>query len=315
MKRGLITSLLALLLSVPAAASELLDQYINSRTGSFSTAAQAAADSRYSLVRWHLAERSVDGDERRWLYVEAWMDEAEAPYMQRLISHRLAEDGSITALPHRLPDPESAVGAWSDPERLASIDLAALEPISGCETDIVRTGPDRFEARTRAAACRSERAGAAYAVSQAVIEADRFTNWDRGFATDGSLAWGPAAGGYQFRRIDDDSPACERPVRLLVFGTVQDRQAFGAYARALMASGLYERTGGYWLAASPVLEVFEGEPAPGRGVVISHFPCIEAAREFWFDEQYQNEIIPLRQDVSEFEVLVLPGIPKPDWAD
>ena len=51
----------------------------------------------------------------------------------------------------------------------------------------------------------------------------------------------------------------------------------------------------------------------GRGVVVSRFPCLEAARQFWFSEQYQSEIMPLREGIAEFEVLVLPALPIPDY--
>ena len=41
----------------------------------------------------------------------------------------------------------------------------------------------------------------------------------------------------------------------------------------------------------------------------------EAAREFWYSETYQKEILPLREGIAEFEVLVLPALPVPDYID
>lgn len=302
------------LLAAPAFSENLLDLYVDLRTGSFTSAAQAAADERYLAVTWHIAERPSDDAQTRWLYLEAWMPEAEAPYLQRLTRHELSADGTIVAQPYRLSDPAAWIGAWEAPQRLADLDIGELEPVAGCELEIVRTGPRRFEGQTRGARCGNEHRGASYALSQFQLDDNGAVNWDRGFAEDGTLVWGPASGGYQFRRLGDEQQRCDTPVRMVVFGTIDDRAAFGAYARALMASGLYPRTGGYWMAVSPALEVFEGDPPPGRGVVISHFPCLEAARKFWYDEQYQNEIIPLRRDVSDFEVLVLPAVPIPEYA-
>jgi len=291
-----------------------LGRYLELRVGTFSSEAQARSDQGFMAVTWHIAERPDDGSGLHWLYLEAWMPEAEGPYLQRLTRHHLESDGTIIAQPFRLADPGAMVGAWEEPERLSAIDLDALIEVQGCELEIVRTGSDRFEGQTRGARCANTHRGAAYAVSQSVLTATGATNWDRGFSADGTQVWGPSSGAYRFRRVAEGIEHCDTPVRMLVFGTIHDRQAFGAYGRALMESGLYPRTGGYWTAISPALEVFEGEPPPGRGVVISHFPCIEAARAFWFDEQYQNEIIPLRRDVSEFEVLVLPTVPRPAGA-
>lgn len=315
MQKPALTFLLGIMLFGPALADDdPLNRYLALRVGTFSSEAQARNDQRFMSVTWHIAERPYDGSGARWLYLEAWMPEAESPYLQRLTRHHLASDGTIIAQPFRMTDSTSVIGAWEEPGRLSEIDLDALIEVEGCELEIVRTGADRFEGRTRGARCVNSHRGAAYAVSQSVLTPTGATNWDRGFAADGTQVWGPSSGAYRFRKVQDGIEHCDTPVRMLVFGTIQDRQAFGAYGRALMESGLYPRTGGYWTAVSPILEVFEGEPPPGRGVVISHFPCIEAAREFWFDEQYQQEIIPLRRDISEFEVLVLPTVPTPEYA-
>lgn len=291
-----------------------LARYIELRVGTFSSEAQAQADRRFTAITWHIAERPDDGSGARWLYLEAWMPGAEAPYMQRLTRHHKEPDGTIVGQPFRLADPAPMIGAWQEPDRLLEINLQELDKVEGCELEIVRTGVDRFEGQTRGARCTNTHRGAAYAVSQSIVTATGASNWDRGFNAEGSLVWGPSSGPYQFRRMAPGIEHCDTPVRMLVFGTIEDRSAFGAYGRALMESGLYPRNGGYWTAVSPILEVFEGEPPPGRGVVISHFPCLEAARQFWFDEQYQQDIIPLRRDISEFEVLVLPTVPVPDYA-
>lgn len=313
--RQFLSVLLILVVIHPAAAGDVLERYLELRTGSFSSSAQARSDQSYSDVSWHIVERPRTDSAARWLYLEAWMADAEAPYLQRLTRHHLEADGSIIAQPFRIPDAQEFIGAWREPERLAALELDSLEAVDGCELEIARTGPDRFEGQTRAARCRNGHRGASYAVSQFVLTDQGASNWDRGFAADGSLVWGPAAGGYRFVRLDAETAGCDSPVRMLVFGTIEDRPAFGAYARALMESGLYPRTGGYWTAVSPALEVFEGNPPPERGVVIAHFPCLEAARAFWFDPQYQEEIIPLRAGISEFEVLVLPTVPVPAYLD
>jgi hypothetical protein len=45
-------------------------------------------------------------------------------------------------------------------------------------------------------------------------------NWDRGFDAHGNLVWGPAAGGYRFRRVGE-ADACVQPVRMLVYAEIR----------------------------------------------------------------------------------------------
>jgi CpeT protein len=309
----LLPGLMVGLLSASAAshAEDTLEVYIGLRVGSFSSAAQAAADARYGVATWHFAELADGGGETRWLYAENWLGEAEAPYRQRLLRLWRGADGSIIARAYRIPDQQKYIGAWQDVTRLTDIDRDALESVEGCDVTIVRTGEQRFEGQTMGRQCRNDLRGAAFAINQSVVTAEYVSNWDRGFSADGRQVWGPAAGGYRFLRIGAEAPACNQPVRMVVYGTISNRAAFGAYARAIAEAGLYEQNGGYYEAISPALAIFEGEPPTGRGVVISRFPCLEAAQAFWYSDTYQQEIIPLREGIAEFEVLVLPALPIP----
>jgi uncharacterized protein (DUF1330 family) len=239
------------------------------------------------------------------------MKDARAPYMQR-ISRVVAEaDGTLSARRYTIPAAERFVGAWQEPARFAALTPADLEALDGCDLVLVRTGQDRFEGGTVGNRCGNAYKGSSYAVSQATISAAGFTNWDRGFAADGTQTWGPRYGGYRFRRINAPR-GCVDPVRMLVYGDIQDRKAFAAYGRALGQSGLYPKNGGYYEATSPALEVFEGSPPPGRGVIIARFPCLEAARAFWYSPEYA-EIRKLREGLATFEVLVLPGAQLPAY--
>jgi len=309
-------SLIALLLGImlPGAQADepgVLDELIALQLGSFSSAVQSRQDQRYDEVIWHIAEiwpHKEDG--ARWIYTEAWLPEASAPYMQRIASYVLDGDGSVISTRHALPDAARFIGAWQTPERFDALDASSLAALPGCETVMVRTGPQRFEGGTVGRRCENRHRGAAYAVSRTVLSADSMSNWDRGFAADGTLVWGPAAGGYQFRRLDADN-SCVDPVRLLVYGEVLNREQFLPYALALAESGLYPAHEGYYEATTPPLAVLEGEPPAGRGVIIARFPCLDAARRFWDSPGY-TEIRKLRTGVASFEVMVLPAVPFPD---
>jgi uncharacterized protein (DUF1330 family) len=319
-----LTLILAIsLLAAAPLAADALDDYIKLQTGSFTTAQQARLDARHGTAIWHMAEvwlpaggAAAGGDAAaprvRWLYVESWMKDATAPYMQRISRLTAEPDGTISVRRYTLPEPGRFVGAWQEPARFAPLAPESLRLLEGCDLVLTRTGTQRFEGGTIGNRCRNDYKGARYAVSQATIAADGFTKWDRGFAADGTQTWGPRHGPYRFERLD--APArCADPVRMLVYGDIRERKAFGAYARALAASGLYPKHGGWYEAASPALEVFEGQPPPGRGVIIARFPCLEAARAFWNSPEY-TEIRKLRDGIAEFEVLVLPGAQLPAYA-
>ncbi len=305
---------LLLLFAAGSSLASPLDEYVELATGTFSSAAQAATDSRYDAVTWHIAEIWTDRDpDGRWLYVESWIDGTEAPYMQRVTRHTLTASGEVLAERFRLPNAENFVGAHAEVARFDTLDADALSKVEGCDGLLVRAGRNRFEGGTTGTSCVSRYKGASYAISRHVLESGAMTNWDRGFDANGELVWGPAAGGYRFERVDG-AERCNKPVRMLVYGTVDDREAFVAYARAIAASGLYEKTGGYYEGITPALEVFEGDPPPTRGVVISRFPCLEAAKAFWYSDEYE-EIRPLREGIAEFEVIVLPAPPLPKWVN
>jgi CpeT protein len=293
-----------------APADALLDEFLALQSGSFTSAAQAKQDARYDVVEWHIAEiwpRQAAGE--RWIYTESWMAGATAPYMQRISRLRAEPDGTISARRYSLPEAARFAGGWQDPARFATLRPADLEELAGCDALIVRAGAGRFEGTTHGNRCRNGYKGASYAISQSVLTATEMVNWDRGFDATGTQEWGPAAGGYRFRRAGA-AAACDAPVRMLVYGTITDRKAFGAYVRAIAESGLYPRNGGWYEAISPAVDVFEGTPPAERGVVIARFPCLEAARSFWHSPEYA-EIRKLREGIAEFEVLVLPAPPIP----
>ncbi|MEO0998403.1 MAG: CpcT/CpeT family chromophore lyase [Pseudomonadota bacterium] len=310
--------LMLLLLAGAASAANAqtaLDDYVALATGSFDSAAQAARDSRYDTAIWHIAEApALAGDGQRWLYAENWIQGSDKPYRQRLVRLRSDNGGVVLAASFRLPEPEAYIGAWQSPAAFDGFDIDTLTGIEGCESVITRAGAQRFESTTQGHQCKNSYKGAAYVLSRSVLTAGKMVNWDRGFSTDGELVWGPAAGGYEFLRRGTAAADCNEPVRMLVYGRIFDREAFGAYARALAESGLYPRHDGYYEAITPALDVFEGDPPADRGVVIARFPCLAAAQSFWNSPEYRD-IVPLRDGIAEFEVIVMPGLPVPEYID
>ena len=102
-----------------------------------------------------------------------------------------------------------------------------------------------------------------------------------------------------------DPERCDnRPVLMIVSGPTLDRGRMAAYARAIAATGLYERLGGYYLNAPRPLAVFEGAPPEGMTTLVVRFPCYANARAFWLSRDYQEAIRPLRLNPSAGDYLV-----------
>lgn len=299
----------------PAAttAADPLAEYVALQTGTFTSALQAQQDARYGIAEWHIVEIWPGaGASERWLYVESWMKDGKAPYLQRISRVTAQPDGSLLARRYELPDPAKYVGAWREPARFASLARDALVEVKGCDAVFARAGERRWEGGTLGAQCRNDYKGATYAISRTTLAADGMTNWDRGFDAAGRLRWGPEHGGYRFRRAN--APAgCDSPVRMLVYGEISDRKAFVGYVRAIAESRLYAKFGGWYEAVSPAVDTFEGSPPPGRGVIVARFPCLAAAQSFWNSPEYA-EIRKLREGIAKFEVLVLPAAQMAPWS-
>ncbi len=97
-----------------------------------------------------------------------------------------------------------------------------------------------------------------------------------------------------------------KPAFLLVTAHVTDRARMGAYARALAASGLYEKHGGAYDFIGPAAVDLENWPA-GMSAVCARFPSRAAAAAFWASAQYQDEVKPLREGAGVFHVAIFEG--------
>lgn len=101
--------------------------------------------------------------------------------------------------------------------------------------------------------------------------------------------------------LDD---TCDEPVLLIASGPVRDAPRMEAYARAVVASGLYQQLGGYELAAARPLDVLEGNLAAKFVNVIVRFPCRANALAFWNSRIYQDQLKALRTEPSASELVV-----------
>lgn len=190
-----------------AAANQDLANLTAWLTGSFSSAAQAIADTNYFDIRLRMAPMWTDRADGPWLYVEqATAAAQDRPYRQRVYRLRDGGDGSFTSEVYALPGPRRFAGAWRHRQPLATLTPDSLLLREGCAV-VLRRAPDgRFAGGTVGQGCASDLRGAAYATSEVAVGPDIIDSWDRGFAADGSQAWGATGGGYVFVREPADAP-------------------------------------------------------------------------------------------------------------
>jgi hypothetical protein len=170
--------------------------------GSFSSAAQAAADTNCFDIRLEIVPVWGAREDGPWLYVEqAAAGHLERPYRQRVYHVIAGDSGEVVSEVFTIPDPLRFAGAWRDEAPLAALAPDSLELREGCGVVLRRTEQGPFVGGTVGTGCASTLRGAAYATSEVELGPDRLTSWDRGFDADGNQVWGAVTGPYVFDRV------------------------------------------------------------------------------------------------------------------
>jgi CpeT protein len=168
-------------------------------TGSFSSSAQAAADSNFLDIRLQMKPIWTGRDDGAWFYVEqaaAWA--LDKPYRQRVYHVMPMGDGRIASVVYELPDAAAAVGAWRLEAPLADLRPDDLVEREGCVVYLERRDDGVFVGGTHERDCLSTLRGATWASTVIEVRADRLVSWDRGWNDAGEQVWGSTAGGYVF---------------------------------------------------------------------------------------------------------------------
>jgi uncharacterized protein (DUF1330 family) len=96
------------------------------------------------------------------------------------------------------------------------------------------------------------------------------------------------------------------PAYMLVEGSVTNHDPIQRYVGLIMPM-LRER-GGYYVvyATAADVEMLQGKWTE-QAFIVSRWPTLVAAQDFWFCERYQEVAIPERTGHGEFHVLLMPG--------
>lgn len=92
---------------------------------------------------------------------------------------------------------------------------------------------------------------------------------------------------------------------MIVAGKNYEAKDLAPYAASLPP--IYAKYGGKYVAFSTDYAVMEGSPE-AQAVIISAWPNAAAAKSFWLSPEYR-EAIKLRDDIGEFDVIILPALP------
>lgn len=184
-----------------ARAGDDLETLVSWMSGSFSSQAQAEADSNYYDIRLEMATIWQERDDGHWIYVEqATATHRDRPYRQRVYKVTAADDGFHSEV-YAMPDPARFVGAWNEPARLEVLTPDSLMVREGCVVILRRREDGAFEGSTVDKNCTSALRGATYATSHVVVVEESITSWDQGFDANDEQVWGATEGGYVFRRV------------------------------------------------------------------------------------------------------------------
>ncbi|MBM3512768.1 MAG: DUF1330 domain-containing protein [Alphaproteobacteria bacterium] len=76
------------------------------------------------------------------------------------------------------------------------------------------------------------------------------------------------------------------------------------------SADMLAKYGAEYVVRGPAESVLEGDVFKGVAVVVSKWPSLERAKEFWNSEEYQKNVKPLREASGIFDIGLFPEAPK-----
>jgi hypothetical protein len=255
----------------PQAPDKELELLVSWIGGSFSSTAQASADSDYFDLSLSLTSIWSDSGDGHWFYVEQSLaGEQVRPYRQQIYQVDRVASGLFEIRLYGIPDPGRFIGAAAQGALLADISPADLVGRDGCSILLRHIG-DTFVGSTLTRLCPSKINNAEYATSEVTITSSGFSSWDRGFNSDGTLVWGAVEGPYLWDRLQEpavteqpEGPSAEEAPEQLGSGETSGEAEVGGETEAGEEPGAGEETeAGEEPGAGEETEEPPTEEAPG----------------------------------------------------
>ena len=165
-------------------------------TGSFSSKAQAQADTNLLDIGLKMTRIWEEQPEVVWLYVEqAAAKSLKKPYLQRIYQLVELESGKYVLYVFDLPDHQQYIGAHKKPKLFDDISIEELMFLDGCQIGL-HYAKGVFKGTTEAK-CPTNLGGASIASNYVEIHENKIVSWDRGWTEEGKQVWGPVLGGHE----------------------------------------------------------------------------------------------------------------------
>ena len=95
------------------------------------------------------------------------------------------------------------------------------------------------------------------------------------------------------------------PAYLIVHVNIHDRIEFNKYVKAFMTE--FKEFPGQFRVVSEIAEVLEGEWGEPLRTVVMEFPSMDAAKEWYYSEKYQN-IAKIRWGSAKSKMILVEGL-------
>ena len=184
----------------PKEANPLLNELSLWMEGSFSSLAQARADSNYLNVNLEVRQIWKEDSLAVWLYVEqAAAFAPDKPFLQRI--YRLNQTGKklITNQVFKIPKARAFIGAYLNPWKFDRLSQDSLIPLGGCSMDLTYK-KGKFVGNISENQCENSWGGASYVTSELTVSESKLISLNQGWNGDGEQVWGPKEGGYIFEK-------------------------------------------------------------------------------------------------------------------
>lgn len=83
---------------------------------------------------------------------------------------------------------------------------------------------------------------------------------------------------------------------------------FGEYVKK--SAELLAKYGGEYVVRGPADTIQDGQYLAGKAVIVTKWPSLERAKEFWNSEEYQKNVKPLRDGAGVFDIGLYSEAPK-----
>jgi len=96
--------------------------------------------------------------------------------------------------------------------------------------------------------------------------------------------------------------------QLAICEVTNPNENFREYAKR--SAEIIAKYGGKYIVRGPAADILKGELLAGKVVIITEWPSLDQFNTFYRDEEYQNEVVPLREGTGNYEFAIYESPPE-----